>query len=72
MKQAISKGLWAPIATPERGNPWVMWIYVRATRRDSKAAYLSDVGPLFKKAALERVRFARVDVVEQGIKGVES
>jgi len=72
MKQAISKGLWAPIATPTRGNPWVMWAYVRTTRQDAKAEYLRNVDPLFKKAALERVRFARVDVVEQGIKRVES
>jgi hypothetical protein len=72
MKQAISKNLWAPIATPARGNPWVFWNCIRMTRRESKAEYLRDLAPELHKKALKRVRFARVDVVEQGIKGVES
>lgn len=72
MKQAISKNLWAPVATTARGAPWVIWSCIRATRRDAKAEYLSDLIPEVHKKALKRVRFARVDVVEQGIKGEES
>jgi hypothetical protein len=63
-KRAISKGLWAPIATPERGRPWVLWIYVRSTRHEAKSAYLSGYDKDTATSALKRVRFARVTITE--------
>lgn len=63
-KRAISKGLWAPIATPTRGTPWVIWTHVASTRKGARDSYLRRVDPLHIKHALARVRFARVTITE--------
>lgn len=63
-KRAISKGLWAPIATPTRGTPWVIWPHVASTRKAARESYLKLVDPAHHKKALARVRFARVTITE--------
>lgn len=65
MKQAISKGLWAPIFVPKHGGvPWVNHLCIRYTRREAKAAYLDGFAPEQHREELKLVRFARVDVME--------
>lgn len=64
MKQAKSSGLWAPIVTPSRGTPWVVWTCVRMTRREAKAEYLRDLPKDLIKDNLKRVRFSRVTITE--------
>lgn len=63
-KQAISKNLWAPKATPKRGAPWIIWSFVRMTRRDAKSAYLEGIEPECQKDCLDRVKFVRVTITE--------
>lgn len=63
-KRAISKGLWAPIATPTRGTPWVIWAHVAMTRKAARESYLQRYDPAHHKRALTRVRFARVTITE--------
>ena len=63
-KRAISKGLWAPIATPARGTPWVMWPHVASTRQGARKSYLSHFPPENHKRALTGVRFGRVTITE--------
>lgn len=63
-KLAISKGLWAPIATPTRGSPWVIWPHVAMTRKAARESYLQQFDPAYHEKALTRVRFARVTITE--------
>lgn len=56
-------GLWAPIISSKR-TEWVCWTCVRSTRRDARAVYLSGVPLERQKEHLDRVRFARVSVME--------
>lgn len=61
---AKSAGLWAPIVTPRRGRPWVMWTCVRVMRRDAIAAFTAGLNPSVVQEHLSRVRFARVTITE--------
>jgi hypothetical protein len=63
-KPAISKGLWAPIHTPQRGQPWVNWRCVRTTRKAAKEALLENIDACHHKRHLQGVRFARVTITE--------
>jgi hypothetical protein len=63
--KAITKNLWAPIATPKRGHPWVIWTSVASTRSEARKLYLKNFIPQYHKEVLKRVRFARVTIVEQ-------
>lgn len=65
MKQAISKGLWAPIFVPNTGGvSWVNHLCIRYTRREAKAAYLEGFTPEQQREELKLVRFSRIDVME--------
>ena len=64
MKPVVVKNLGAPIVTTTRCQ-WVLWPFVRSSRREAKKDYLQDIDPMFHKDALSRVRFARVTVMEQ-------
>lgn len=63
-KRAISKGLWAPIHTPDRGHPWINWQCVKTTRKAAQEALLEHVAPKYHRSFLSGVRFARVTISE--------
>lgn len=64
MKPLAAKRLWAPIASPNKGRPWILWRYIGYTKADAKREYLRDVPTALHKELLERVRFSRVTVAE--------
>ena len=63
-KPAITKNMWAPIRIGQRGD-WVIYSFIRYTRREAKAAFLENWGRADHKHALADVRFARVTITEE-------
>ena len=63
-----TNNLWAPLVMSGR-TPWIIWTCVRSTRRDAKAAYLEGFPASYHEQHLARIRFIRVYVAEQSIKG---
>lgn len=63
-----TNNLWAPVTTQGR-KPWIIWTCVRSTRREAKHAYLEGLDPKYHKKHLARIKFIKVFVAEQGIKG---
>lgn len=65
--KTVKTKMWAPIVKSKRGSDWIVWTCIRSTRKQALHAYLSGLNPApeIVKAHLDRVRFARVSVIEE-------
>lgn len=58
--------MWAAVVRTNRGTEWINWLTVQRTRKQARAAYLSNLDERHHERFLKAVRFARVVVSIEG------